>query len=393
MSEAALRAHSEAGGRGRDEAPEIVVVGGGFAGCVAAIALAGEGRKVALIESSPTIPDLFRAEKLAGDQLPLLEELGLLDDFKAASTPVEEFVNIRGRHIVDISRQLQLNMLYRDMIEVLRKRVPAQVAIRYDRVEDIVTGEDGQRVTLAGGETIETRLVVLATGHGEALRRKLGLQRVRAHSRPTVSVAFTLTPPADGFRFQSLTAYGERQGDRVDYISLFPIGADMRANLFLFSDIEDRRLKAIDERGMPALFELLPGLRPWIGDCGWVGDFASFPVELCKVENVVRPGLVVIGDAFRTSCPAVGTGLSCALVDVVCLRELVGRWFATPGMGAEKIAAFYGAPRKMARDFSTHALAFRRRKAVTDESRAGEFRQTAYFLARGLRDRLRRFAS
>ncbi len=393
MSEAALRAHSEAGGRGRDEAPEIVVVGGGFAGCVAAIALAGEGRKVALIESSPTIPDLFRAEKLAGDQLPLLEELGLLDDFKAASTPVEEFVNIRGRHIVDISRQLQLNMLYRDMIEVLRKRVPAQVAIRYDRVEDIVTGEDGQRVTLAGGETIETRLVVLATGHGEALRRKLGLQRVRAHSRPTVSVAFTLTPPADGFRFQSLTAYGERQGDRVDYISLFPIGADLRANLFLFSDIEDRRLKAIDERGMPALFELLPGLRPWIGDCGWVGDFASFPVELCKVENVVRPGLVVIGDAFRTSCPAVGTGLSCALVDVVCLRELVGRWFATPGMGAEKIAAFYGAPRKMARDFSTHALAFRRRKAVTDESRAGEFRQTAYFLARGLRDRLRRFAS
>ncbi len=393
MSEAALRAHSEAGGRGRDEAPEIVVVGGGFAGCAAAIALAGEGRKVALIESSPTIPDLFRAEKLAGDQLPLLEELGLLDDFKAASTPVEEFVNIRGRHIVDISRQLQLNMLYRDMIEVLRKRVPAQVAIRYDRVEDIVTGEDGQRVTLAGGETIETRLVVLATGHGEALRRKLGLQRVRAHSRPTVSVAFTLTPPADGFRFQSLTAYGERQGDRVDYISLFPIGADMRANLFLFSDIEDRRLKAIDERGMPALFELLPGLRPWIGDCGWVGDFASFPVELCKVENVVRPGLVVIGDAFRTSCPAVGTGLSCALVDVVCLRELVGRWFATPGMGAEKIAAFYGAPRKMARDFSTHALAFRRRKAVTDESRAGEFRQTAYFLARGLRDRLRRFAS
>jgi 2-polyprenyl-6-methoxyphenol hydroxylase-like FAD-dependent oxidoreductase len=376
------------------EAPEIVIVGGGFAGCAAAIALAGEGRKIVLIESSPTIPDLFRAEKLAGDQLPLLEELGLLDDFKAASTPVEEFVNIRGRHIVDISRQLQLNMLYRDMIEVLRKRMPAQVAIRYDRVEDIATGEDRQRVTLAGGDTIEPRLVVLATGHGEALRRKLGLQRVRAHSQQTISVAFTLTPPAGGgFRFQSLTAYGERQGDRVDYISLFPIGANMRANLFLFSDIEDRRLKAIDVRGMPALFELLPGLRPWIGDCGWVGDFASFPVELCKVENVVRPGLVVIGDAFRTSCPAVGTGLSCALVDVVCLRERVGHWFATPGMGAEKIAAFYGAPRKMARDFSTHALAFKRRKAATDVSRAGEFRQTAYFLARGLRDRLRRFAS
>ncbi len=393
MSDAAIQAPGEPGGWGQTEAPEIVIVGGGFAGCAAAIALAGEGRTVTLIESSPTIPDLFRAEKLAGDQLPLLAELGLLDDFKAASTPVAEFVNIRGRHIVDVSRHLQLNMLYRDMIEVLRKRLPPQVTIKFDRVEDIVTGEDRQRVTLAGGETIEPRLVALATGHGEALRRKLGLQRARAHSQQTISVAFTLTPPAGGFRFQALTAYGERQGDRVDYISLFPIGANMRANLFLFSDIADRRVKAIEERGLSALFELLPGLRPWIDDCGWVGDFASFPVELCKYDNVVRSGLVVIGDAFRTSCPAVGTGLSCALVDVVCLRDLVGPWFATPGMGAEKIAAFYGAPRKMARDFSTHALAFRRRKAVTDESPAGELRQTAYYLARSFRDRLRRFAS
>ncbi len=393
MSDAALQARSETGDRRKAETTEIVIVGGGFAGCAAAIALAGEGRRVTLVESTPTIPDLFRAEKLAGDQLPLLEELGLLDDFKAASTPVAEFINIRGRHVVDVSHSLQLNMPYRDMIEVLRKRIPSQVTIKWDRVEDIVTGEDRQRVTLAGGETIEARLVALATGHGEALRRKLGMQRVRAHSLQTVSVAFTLTPPAGGFRFQSLTAYGERQGDGVDYISLFPIGANMRANLFLFSDIGDRRLKAIEERGLPALFELLPGLRPWIDDCGWVGDFASFPVELCKVENVVRSGLVVIGDAFRTSCPAVGTGLSCALMDVVCLRDLVGQWLATPGMGVEKIAAFYGAPRKMARDFSTHALAFKRRKAVTDDSRAGEFRQTAYYLARSFRDRLRRFAS
>ena len=81
-------------------------------------------------------------------------------------------------------------------------------------------------------------------------------------------------------------------------------------------------------------------------------------------------------------------------MDVVCLRDLVGQWLATPGMGVEKIAAFYGAPRKMARDFSTHALAFKRRKAVTgNDLRAGEFRQTAYYLARSFRDRLRRFAS
>lgn len=390
MSDAANDTRNQAATGDRTD---IVIIGGGYAGSAAAIALAGAGRKVTLIESSPTIPDLFRAEKLAGDQLPLLEDLGLLDDFKAASTPVEEFINIRGRYVVDITRDMQLNMSYRDMIEVLRKRIPSSVTFKYDRVDDIVTGEDIQRVTLAGGETIEARLVVLATGHGEALRRKLDLKRVRAHSQQTISVGFTLTPPAGGFRFPSLTAYGERRGDQVDYISLFPFGANMRANLFMFSDIRDARIKAIERDGLPALLDLLPGLRPWIGDCGWVGDFASFPVELCKYENVIRPGLVVIGDAFRTSCPAVGTGLSCAMVDVVCLRDLVGQWFATPGMGAEKIASFYAAPQKMARDFSTHALAFQRRKAVLDPSRVGEWRLTAHYIKRGLKDRMRRLAS
>jgi len=372
---------------------EVVVVGGGFAGCMAAIALGRLDRKVTLIETNSSIPDLFRAEKLAGDQLTLLRELGVLEAFKAASTAVSKFVNIRGRRVVDIREELQLNMLYRDMIEALRSQIPSSVDFKIGRVVDIETSDDRQRVTLGDGGIVEARLVVLATGHGEALRRKLGFKRVVAHSQPTTSVGFSLAPPEAGFRFKALTAYGERQGDNVDYISIFPIGEKMRANLFMFTDIRDPRVKAIEKGGMVALIELVPGLRPWIFNCGWVGDVATFPVELCKYENVLRSGIVVIGDAFRTSCPAVGTGLSCAMVDVVCLRDLAAQWFATPGMDVDKIAQFYNAPRKRERDFSTHALAFKRRKAVMDSSRVGELRQTAYYFARGLRDRLRRFGS
>src|SRR6266571_6620870 len=81
---------------------EIAIVGGGFAGSLAAIAFGRAGRKVTLIEASATIPDVFRAEKIGGDQLPLLEELGLLEEFKAAATPVVKYINIRGRHVVDI---------------------------------------------------------------------------------------------------------------------------------------------------------------------------------------------------------------------------------------------------------------------------------------------------
>jgi 2-polyprenyl-6-methoxyphenol hydroxylase-like FAD-dependent oxidoreductase len=372
---------------------DVAIVGGGFAGCVAAIALGRDGRKVVLIEASPTIPDVFRAEKISGDQLSLLRELGLLDAFIAASTPATRFINIRGKFIIDRPLVEEYGLTYPRMIALLRSLLPSNVMVKFGQVADIEANEDIQRVSLANGESIAARLVVLATGHSEILRRRLGFERILAHPQPTISVGFSIQPPAKGFGFPALAAYGERHGDGVDYACFFPLGASMRANLFLFSDIRDPRIAALRAHGWPALFELLPGLRPWLQDCEWVGDVAVFPVELRKLANVIRPGVVVIGDAFRTSCPAVGTGLSCALTDIVRLRHHLESWLQTPGMSAEKIALFYADPQKCARDDSAHQEAFKRRDKIKQTSPAHVLRQAAYFARRGLRDRISRFAS
>ncbi len=146
---------------------------------------------------------------------------------------------------------------------------------------------------------------------------------MQAHPQPTISAGFSILPPPGGVPLSRPHAYGESQGDGVDYLSLFPIDETMRANLFLFSHIRAPRLLTLSRRGMAALFDLLPGLRPWLNDCEWVGDVATFPVELYKYVNVLRGGVAVIGDSFRTSCPAVGAGLSSALVDVLRLRQHV----------------------------------------------------------------------
>ena len=51
---------------------------------------------------------------------------------------------------------------------------------------------------------------------------------------------------------------------------------------------------------------------------------------------------MLVGDAFATSCPAAGTGCNKVFTDAERLCHVhVPRWLAEPGMGAEKIAAFY----------------------------------------------------
>ena len=256
---------------------DVVIVGGGFAGCLAAIALGHASHKVMLIDISPTVPaTLFRAEKIAGDQLTLLQTLGLLDDFRAASTPVAKFINIRGKRIVDRSKVEEYGLLYPTTIDLLRKRIPSDV-FKHGRVVDIEPSDDMQRVVLASGETIHARLVVLATGQ-VGLCCKLGFERRQMHPQPTICVGFSIKPPASGFRFPALAAYGERRGDGIDYLTLFPLGDRMRGNLFMFADIHDPRLGALRDHGLPALFDLLPGLRPWLDDCEWVGKASLFSV-------------------------------------------------------------------------------------------------------------------
>ena len=60
-----------------------------------------------------------------------------------------------------------------------------------------------------------------------------------------------------------------------------------------------------------------------------------------------QAGVVLVGDAFATSCPAAGTGTGKVFTDVERLCNVhIPRWLATPGMGADKIAAFYDDPVK-----------------------------------------------
>jgi hypothetical protein len=90
--------------------------------------------------------------------------------------------------------------------------------------------------------------------------------------------------------------------------------------------------------------------------------------------------MVLVGDAFATSCPAAGTGARRALMDVERLCNVhIPQWLGTPGMAAGKIAAFYNDPVKKACDEHSLAKAYDLRSFSVDPGLTWRCRRWAKF--------------
>jgi 2-polyprenyl-6-methoxyphenol hydroxylase-like FAD-dependent oxidoreductase len=177
------------------------------------------------------------------------------------------------------------------------------------------------------------------------------------------------------------------------YLTLFPIGPMMRANLFGYRDLHDPWLRQLREQPQATLFESMPGLSQLTGAIEIVGPIKVRPVDLSVTTGHQQPGIVVVGDAFATSCPAAGTGARKVLTDVERLCNVhVPRWLSTPGMDQDKIAAFYADPVKRACDDYSFRKAHSLRSFSTDTGLHWRAQRTIKFMLQWGRGQLRELA-
>jgi 2-polyprenyl-6-methoxyphenol hydroxylase-like FAD-dependent oxidoreductase len=364
---------------------DVVIVGAGLCGSVAAVVLGRAGYKVVLVDRRATCPPQFRVEGIDGKQAELFDRLGLLEPIAAVATRFDHIMNARRGRPIDYTHEAHYGLRYEDFVGVVRSQLPSTVELVIDRVADLSTGPEQQQVILAEKGTIDTRLVVLATGFGDVLREKLGITRIVTFEKHSIPFGFDISP-APGFRFpfSALTYYGETAGDGIDYLIVFPIGAATRANLFTFRDDRDPWLREFRRAPKEVLLATLPGLAHFLGDFEIQSPVQSWVMSLCEVGGHIQQGVVLVGDSFQNSCPAAGTGVTRLLTDVDRLRRLAPAWLATPGMGRDKIAQFYADPKKQAVDRSAIALARYRRELTLDNGLLGRARRQQHFLRRRL---------
>jgi 2-polyprenyl-6-methoxyphenol hydroxylase-like FAD-dependent oxidoreductase len=137
----------------------------------------------------------------------------------------------------------------------------------------------------------------------------------------------------------------------------------------------------------------LPRLRRITGEFEIVGDIKIRPADLYVSTGHRRPGMVLVGDAFETSCPVTGTGTDKVFTDVERLCNVhIPNWLATDGMDETKIAAFYDDPVKTACDAWSSAKAYSFRSVSIDDGLYWKTQRWARFmvwLGEGLLRRMR----
>lgn len=366
---------------------DVAIVGAGLSGTIAAIQLGRIGYRVGLLDLQEAPRPEFRAEQLVGRQIGRLAELGLLDTMTRESRHNAEAVNGRRGKLLDRTRVDQYGVPYHAMVGAVRTELPDTVRLVTRRVAGLETGPDLQQVSLADGTTMTARLVVLATGLATVLSKRLGIEHDVIRAGHSLALGFDVViGDAAGASTLPLVYYGENARDRVDYLALFPMHDVIRANLFCYQEQQSEWTRAFCRDPYLRLLDVMPGLRDILGDFSITSPVQVRSNDLRVASDPARDGVVLVGDAFQTPCPAAGTGIDRLLsdVDLLCERHIPA-WFASSGMGRTKIATFYADPAKQAYDAECLRIAAYRREVSTRENLWWNVHRKQVFLRRRIK--------
>ena len=131
------------------------------------------------------------------------------------------------------------------------------------------------------------------------------------------------------------------------------------------------------------MLAIMPGLADMMEEFRVRGLIRIRPADLCVTDDCLQPGIVLVGDAFATSCPAAGNGSTKVFTDVERLCNVyVPQWLATEGMAAQKIEQYYRDPAKTACDARCMEKAYRLRSLSIGDGLSWRIQRWFRFIVR-----------
>lgn len=327
--------------RDQNDPYDILIVGGGIAGSVAAWTFSRQGLSVALVDEREIAAPFFRAERISSLAIADMRGLGLGELIDEVAIPLEKTAIIKGGKIQRITDEVDYSVPLHQLVNRIRESLKDNDLVEFisDVVESVETNAEQQRIFLKKGQfEIYGKLLVVATGASNAFLKYIGVEREIISKNHSSTFGFDLIPGPDfELPASSVTIRICREG--ADYMNVFPTPeGGYRANLFTYWKTGDDAQKEFVKGDSTALLKRLsPSLMKATGSWEVGGTLECGMVSVMKSTGYQQPGFVLIGDAYGRICPCCGRGINKVIRDVLTLQKLVPDWIKndidlTPGV-------------------------------------------------------------
>ena len=305
----------------------VAIVGGGIGGVAAANALHQRGIDAHVYEQAAALTEVGAGLAVQPNGARMLRKLGLGDDLErwGARWTDPRFLHPDGRLIAPMwpaERQFEIYGMHRaDLLDMLVKRLPADVIHTDHRVVAFDQDADRATVSFANGEQVSADVVVGADGMHSTLQ-----QYVTPPSAPlpSGSVAYRGVVPAASVKWPTgamrnwlgpgkhFLVYPVRAGELINYVGFVP--TDQRARESWSAPGDPAELA----RAFAGWDPMVEAIIAQVKTTFWWGLYDREPLP-----TWTRGRLTLLGDAAHPMLPHIGQGADQAIEDGIALATIL----------------------------------------------------------------------
>lgn len=316
-------------------AEQVLIVGGGLNGCSLALALAGAGFGVVLIDSQSRAhlaSDGFdgRSYAMALASQRMLHALGLWRGLEGQAQPILKITASDG-HAYSGPSPLHLQFDHaeieegpmgwmvedRHLRQALLAAIAATPAIRHMTGKTVVAQQATPQqvsVSLASSERVDGALLVGCDGRSSGTALRAGIGRIGWPYHQTALVcAVEHDLPHEGTAHQLFMPQGP--------LAILPLQGNRSSIVWSEATATAEAIQALDDEGY--LAALRPRFGDFLGGIRLAGARFSYPLSLSLAQSITGPRLALVGDAAHGIHPLAGQGLNLGLRDCAALAEVL----------------------------------------------------------------------
>ncbi len=315
---------------------DVLIVGGGLNGPALALALAGAGLHVAVVDARPAEARAEpgfdgRAYALALASKRLLAAIGVWGALAQAAQPIQKIVAADGRpgtgaspwHLRFDAAEIEdgpMGFMVEDrhLYAAFLAAMAAQPRIRLISGATVVgqTTEGAEaQATLADGRRLTARVILGCDGRNSATAARAGIRRTGwAYGQTALVTAVHHEHPHNGTAWQYFMPHGP--------LAILPLPGGHHSSIVWSESAADAaRIQAMDDADY--LAALRPRFGDFLGEIALAGARFTYPLTLSLANAWVAPRLALVGDAAHGVHPIAGQGLNLGLRDVAALAEVL----------------------------------------------------------------------